>query len=88
MMVTYEFYLRDEVEGDKLIGVLPERRNDLERTDLDSLTKWVQAAFGDTLDLDNVYIVAVRSSEGEEGKRSQHKEILVPSIPKKAPPTE
>ncbi len=87
-MVTYEFYLRDEVEGDKLIGVLPERRNDLERTDLDSLTKWVQAAFGDTLNLDKVYIVAVTSSESEEGNRHQHKEILVSSIPKKAPPAE
>jgi hypothetical protein len=87
-MVTYEFYLRDEVEGDKLIGVLPERRNDLERTDLDSITKWVQAAFGDTLDLDKVYIVAVTSSEGEEGNRSQHKEILVSSIPQKAPSAE
>ena len=38
-MVFYEFYMRDQAEGDKLIGILPERRNDPERIDLKSIMR-------------------------------------------------
>ena len=51
-MVFYEFYMRDQPEGDKLIGILPERRNDPGRIDLKSIMQWPRVAFGEKLDID------------------------------------
>ena len=54
-MVFYHFYVRDKDKGDKLIGILPERRSTLERIDMESVTKWLKATFGNNLEHDDVY---------------------------------
>ena len=63
-MVCYEFYVRDNAGGDELIGILPERRNKPERTDLSSIMKWPSMVFGKDLNLDNIYFVIVSCWEG------------------------
>ena len=67
-MLFYEFYMRDPTEGDRLIGILPERRNDPERIDLKSIMKWPQTALGDKLDIDNVYVVTMALCDGADGR--------------------
>ncbi len=74
-MIFYEFYLQTETEGDKLIGILPERRNDPERTDLESIMKWPSMVFGNTVDLDNVYFVIVDCWENEGMDLLRRREI-------------
>lgn len=74
-MVFYEFYMRDQAEGDKLIGILPERRNDPDRIDLKSIMKWPQVALGDKLDIDNVYVVTMAMCDGADGDFT-YEEIL------------
>ncbi len=74
--VCYEFYLHSETEGDKLIGILPERRSQPERTGLDAVVGWFKSAFGDALDLENVYFVVTAYGESEDGKHIKKEEIL------------
>jgi hypothetical protein len=75
-MVCYEFYVRDEAEGDKLIGILPERRNKPERTDLESIMKWPSMVFGNSVDLDHVYFVIVSCWEEGSPGSFKREEIL------------
>lgn len=58
-MVAYEFYRHDKVKENKLIGILPERRNNPERIDQKSITNWVKMVFGDTEDIDNIFFIQV-----------------------------
>jgi hypothetical protein len=76
-MICYEFYVRDKVGGDKLIGILPERRNKPERTDLESIMRWPSAVFGKNVALDNVYFVIVSCWENGDGDAFKREEILV-----------
>lgn len=39
-MVAYEFYLKDSVGNESLIGILPERRKDPERITHKSILRW------------------------------------------------
>jgi hypothetical protein len=61
-MVAYEFYWRDKTEGDKLIGILPERRRTPERITEESVMKWVRMILGDMADSNNVYFIQVEVS--------------------------
>ena len=58
-MVAYEFYWRDEIGRDHLIGLVPERRKNLERITPESVSKWVRTFLDDIADFDfnNVYII-------------------------------
>jgi len=58
-MVAYEFYLRDEMEGFHLIGILPERRKDPLRITLESIMKWGKMVVGDDLGVNNIYLVRI-----------------------------
>jgi hypothetical protein len=59
-MVAYEFYWRDEKDKVHLIGILPERRKNVERISQESILNWVRQAIGNNLYVnDNVYFVQV-----------------------------
>jgi hypothetical protein len=58
-MVAYEFYCRDESGNQHLIGILPERRKNLERITEESILNWGREAVGDTPDVDSVHFVKV-----------------------------
>jgi hypothetical protein len=75
-MVSYEFYLHDRKKGDRLIGILPERRKDPQRTSLEDIMKWPRMVFGDTLDMDDVYFIAVTLCESSDGSQFWREELL------------
>ena len=75
-MVFYEFYLRNEVEGDKLIGILPERRNKSDRVDLESIMKWSKVVFGESLETDSIYFIIVTFSDTSEKDKFTREEIM------------
>jgi hypothetical protein len=59
-MVAYEFYWRDEKDKVHLIGILPERRKNVERISQESILNWVRQAIGNNLYVnDNIYFVQV-----------------------------
>ena len=49
-MVAYKLYLYDKKEGYKLIGILPERRNDPKRITKESVLKWGRMLLGGSAD--------------------------------------
>jgi len=51
-MMAYKVYLCDDkMNASELIGVLPERRTDLKRIDIESVVKWSEAVFGQKTDV-------------------------------------
>lgn len=58
-MIVYEFYMRDHEKGDKLVGILPERRNRKERIDRESIMNWIRTIYGNNKDTDNIFYVQV-----------------------------
>lgn len=58
-MIAYEFYFRDEMKGDRLIGILPERRENRERITDESILKCVENLLGHHQDMDHIYVVKV-----------------------------
>ena len=58
-MVAYEFYMRNEVKGVNLIGILPERREKPERITKESVMNWVKQILGDEIDVSNIFFVQV-----------------------------
>jgi len=54
-MIAYEFYSRDEVNEDRLIGILPERRNNPKRINRDSIMKWVRQILDDHEDMNRIF---------------------------------
>jgi len=59
-MVAYEFYSRDGIDRDHLIGILPERRKNPERITEQSIMKWVRNILGDDRDIDRIFFIKVR----------------------------
>jgi hypothetical protein len=58
-MIAYEFYLRNE-KGDKLVGVLPERRRDPKRITFESIMNWGRILCDHTrIDAKNIYFIQV-----------------------------
>jgi len=55
-MVVYELYLKDQIKGDKLIGILPERRKDPNRITKESVLKWGRMVLGDDANKKNIII--------------------------------
>lgn len=62
-MLAYEFYSRDELDGDHLIGILPERRKSKERITEESIMKWVRMVLGDDAGITHIFFVKVRLNE-------------------------
>jgi hypothetical protein len=58
-MVAYEFYSRQQ-KGDKLIGILPERRKDPTRITPESIMNWGRI-LGDSagIDANSIYFIQV-----------------------------
>ncbi len=65
-MIAYEFYYRDPEKGDRLIGILPERRKDPARITPDSIMHWVETIFGRNINDDEVYYIKVKIDEDSE----------------------
>jgi hypothetical protein len=59
-MIVYEFYLRDKEKGDKLIGVLPERRNKRERVNHESIMNWIRTVYSSTDNMNNIFYIQVK----------------------------
>jgi len=59
-MVAYEFYMKDGEKGEKLLGILPERRTDPERISQDSIMNWAKMAFCNTLDIHKIFFIRIR----------------------------
>jgi len=58
-MVAYEFYLRNE-KGDRLIGILPERRKDPKRITPESIMNWGRIlGDGAGINVNNIYFIQV-----------------------------
>ena len=56
-MIAYEFYFRDEIGKEHLIGILPERRGKPERITNDSILHWGRNIIGDHSDVKNIHFV-------------------------------
>jgi hypothetical protein len=62
-MIAYEFYLRDPIKGNELVGVLPERRNDPTRITQKSVMNWAENVFGNGLSNKDIYFIKVTINE-------------------------
>ncbi len=62
-MIAYEFYIRDPKKGDRLIGILPERRKDSSRITEKSIIHWVENILGRSINGEEVYYIKVRIDE-------------------------
>ena len=56
-MVVYKFYKHDPTEERHLIGILPERRKDLQRITKESILNWGKEVMGEPSDIDNLSFV-------------------------------
>ena len=61
-MVVYEFYRRVPCGEDRLIGVLPERRNDKERITYQSIMNWARLLVPEQIFSNKVYFVQVEGN--------------------------
>jgi len=59
-MVGYGLYCRRDAKGYDLIGVLPERRNNLQRVTKESILNWGQKYFGIHMNLGDMYLIEVK----------------------------
>ncbi len=59
IMIAYEFYWRDEIGKEHLVGILPERRKNSLRITKESILNWVWLVIGDNLEGNSVYFVQV-----------------------------
>jgi hypothetical protein len=58
-MVAYEFYLRDQDKGLRLLGILPERRKNPNRMGDESIMNWARLVFSETIDLKEIFYVTI-----------------------------
>ena len=58
-MIAYEFYLRDTVKGNELVGILPERRKDPARITQESVLHWAETVLGNSLGNKDIYFIEV-----------------------------
>jgi hypothetical protein len=66
-VLVYEFYFRNMKNGDKLIGILPERRKTPERITQESIMNWAKIVFGNTLDVNEIYLVPINLEKSSSG---------------------
>jgi len=58
-MVAYEYYWHDEIKGFELIGVLPERRKDSNRSTQESILGFGKKFWGNDMDNGNIIFIRV-----------------------------
>jgi hypothetical protein len=58
-MLAYEFYSRDEIGRDNLIGILPERRKNPERITQESIMKWGKIVAGEDTGVKDISFIQV-----------------------------
>ncbi len=58
-MITYEFYFRDPIKGNELVGILPERRKDASRITQKSVMNWIENVFSKALNSKNIFFIKV-----------------------------
>jgi len=65
-MIAYEFYLRDTVKGNELVGMLPERRKDPARITQESVLHWAETVLDNSLNKKDIYFIEVTINEDKE----------------------
>jgi hypothetical protein len=58
-MVAYEYYWRNEMRQYELLGVLPERRKDIDRVTLKSVIGLGRKFWGDHVDIDGILFIRI-----------------------------
>ena len=58
-MVAYEFYLVDDFEEFRSLGILPERRKDPLRITQESIIKWGKLIVGDSVEDNKIYFIQI-----------------------------
>jgi hypothetical protein len=58
-MLAYEFYSRDKIGRDNLIGILPERRNNSERITQESIMNWGRIVVGNNVEVRDISFIQV-----------------------------
>jgi hypothetical protein len=58
-VIGYELYWHDPIKGYQLIGVLPERRKNLNRTTKESVLNWGKEYFGKSLKLNEMFFLEI-----------------------------
>ena len=61
-MLAYEFYWHDESGDEHFLGILPERRKDLNRITEESILNWGREAMGDNPQTKTIRFVKVNWS--------------------------
>jgi hypothetical protein len=57
-MVVYKVFLCDDkMSKSELIRVLPERRTDPNRIDMESVVKWSEVVFGENIDVNGFFFL-------------------------------
>jgi len=64
-MIDYEFYLRDTIKGNELVGMLPERRKDPARITQESVLHWAETVFGNGFISKGIYFVETTINENQ-----------------------
>ena len=62
-MMTYEFYFRNPIKGNELVGILPERRKDPSRITQKSVMNWIENVVSKGLNSKNIYFIQVTINE-------------------------
>ena len=58
-MVAYEFYRRNEIKGNELVGILPERRKDPKRISQESIMNWGKLILGECIKENDIFFIKV-----------------------------
>ena len=58
-MIAYEYYCRNDMKGYELLGVLPERRKDIDRVTPKSIIGLGKKFWGDNVDMDNILFIRI-----------------------------
>lgn len=58
-MIAYEFYWRNGIKGNELIGILPERRKDPKRISQESVMNWGKTILGEFVDENDFFFIKV-----------------------------
>lgn len=58
-MIAYEFYWRNGIKGNELIGILPERRKDPKRISQESVMNWGKIILGEFVDENEIFFIKV-----------------------------
>ena len=75
-MLTYEFYLIDDIEMFHSVGILYERRKDPIRISYKSIMNWGKLIVGHYVDINNMYFIEIEVQE----RTLTHSTALSPAL--------